>query len=92
MTPGSECKDTQGLFEGRRVKRWVNIETVAVRKLALLNQASVLGDLKIPPQNSLEALKKDRRDQHSIRINDQWRLCFRWTPAGPENVEIVDCH
>ena len=87
-----KCKDTQSLFVGRRVKRWVNIETVAMRKLAMLNRAAVLGDLKIPPQNSLEALKRDRNGQHSIRINDQWRLCFRWTPAGPEHVEIVDYH
>ena len=85
-----KCKDTQSLFVGRRVKRWVNIETVAMRKLAMLNRAAVLGDLKIPPQNCLEALKRDRKGQHSIRINDQWRLCFRWTPAGPEHVEIVD--
>ena len=87
-----KCKDTQGLFGGRRVKGWVNVETVAMRKLAMLNRAAVLGDLKIPPQNNLEALKKDRRAQHKIRINDQWRLCFKWTPAGPENVEIVDYH
>lgn len=87
-----KCKDTQSLFVGRRVKRWVNIETVAMRKLAMLNRAAVLGDLKIPPQNSLEALKRDRNGQHSISINDQWRLCFRWTPAGPEHVEIVDYH
>ena len=92
MILGFNCKDTQGLFEGRRVKRWVNIETVAMRKLAMLNRAAVLGDMKIPPQNSLEALKKDRKGQHSIRINDQWRLCFRWTPAGPDHVEIVDYH
>ena len=69
-----KCKDTQGLFGGRRVKGWVNVETVAMRKLAMLNRAAVLVDLKIPPQNNLEALKKDRRGQHKIRINDQWRL------------------
>ncbi len=82
----------QSLFEGRRVKGWGDIETVAMRKLAMLNRAAVLGDLKIHPQNSLEALKKDRRCQHSICINDQWRLRFRWKPAGPENVEIVEYH
>ena len=92
MILGFKCKGTQSLFEGRRVKRWVNIETVAMRKLAKLNPAVVLSDLKIQPQNSMEALKKDRRGHHSIRINDQWRLCFRWFPAGPENVEIVDYH
>ena len=75
-----------------RVKRWVNIETVAMRKVAMVNRAAVLGDLKIPSQNRLEVLKKDRKSQHSIRINDQWRLCFRWTPAGPKNVECVDYH
>lgn len=74
------------------MKRWVNIETVAMRKLAMLNRAAVLNDLKIPPQNCLEALQRDRKGQHSIRINDQWRLCFRWTLNGPENVEIVDYH
>ena len=86
------CKDTQKLFDGGRVKRWVNIESVAMRKLAMLNRAGVLADLKIPPQNKLEALKKDRKGQHSIRINDQWRVCFRWTPNGPKDVEIVDYH
>lgn len=87
-----KCKHTQSLFEGQRAKRWANIETVAMRKLAMLNRAFALTDLKIPPQNCLEALKKDRKGQHSIRINDQWRLCFRWTTNGPENVEIVDYH
>jgi proteic killer suppression protein len=86
------CKDTQSLFEGKRVRRWINIEAVAMRKLAMLNRAAILADLKIPPQNRLEALKKDRKGQHSIRINDQWRLCFRWTDSGAENVEIVDYH
>jgi proteic killer suppression protein len=86
------CKDTHSLFDGKRVKRWVNIETVAMRKLAMLNRAAALTDLKIPPQNKLEALKKDRKGQHSIRINDQWRLCFRWTDNGAEDLEIVDYH
>jgi toxin HigB-1 len=86
------CEDTQKLFSGERVKRWVNIETVAMRKLAMLNRAAALPDLRIPPQNKLEALKRDRKGQHSIQINDQWRLCFRWTANGSKDVEIVDYH
>ena len=85
-------KDTEALFSGVRVKRWVNIQKVAMRKLAMLNRAVVLNDLKIPPQNHLEALKRDRKGQHSIRINEQWRMCFRWTATGPEEVEICDYH
>ena len=65
---------------------------VARRKLDQLNQAERLEDLKSPPRNLLEALKGDRKGQHSIRINDQFRVCFRWTTAGPEDVEIVDYH
>jgi len=86
------CEQTRQLFEGRRVARWVNIQTVAIRKLAMLNAAVVLGDLRIPPQNRLEALAGDRKGQYSIRINDQWRVCFKWTAAGPTEVEIVDYH
>lgn len=63
-----------------------------MRKLAMLNRAANLGDLRVPPGNRLEALKGDRSGRHSIRINDQFRICFRWTPAGPEDVEIVDYH
>lgn len=85
-------KHTQHLFEGRRVRRWINVEGVALRKLAMLNAAAVLDDLRIPPANRLEALQGDRRGQHSIRINDQYRVCFVWTPTGPANVEIVDYH
>jgi len=65
---------------------------VAARKLDMLDYAARLGDLRTPPGNRLEALKADRRGQHSIRINDQWRICFRWTSNGPEDVEIVDYH
>ena len=90
MILGFKCKDTQKLFDGVRVKRWVHMESVALRKLAILNRAAALADLKIPPQNKLEALKKDRKGQHSIRINDQWRVCFRWTVNGPKDIEIVD--
>lgn len=65
---------------------------VSVRKVAMLQAAKVLDDLRIPPANHLEALRDDRAGQHSIRINDQWRICFVWTEAGPEQVEIVDYH
>jgi len=68
------------------------IERAALRKLRQLQVASCLADLRVPPGNRLEALKGDRVGQHSIRINDQYRLCFRWTPAGAEDVEIVDYH
>ena len=63
-----------------------------MRKLAMLNQAARLDDLRVPPGNRLEALTGDRAGQHSIRVNDQFRVCFRWTDAGPEEVEIVDYH
>ena len=87
-----KCKDTKALFEGRRVRRWVNIERPALRKLAQLDWSAVLADLKVPPGNSLEALKDDRKGQHGIRINAQWRLCFVWTNDGAIEVEIVDYH
>ncbi len=68
------------------------IERVALRKLAMLDAAEVLDDLRIPPGNRLEALKGDRAGQHSIRVNQRWRICFVWTSAGPQDVEIVDYH
>lgn len=83
---------TQRLFSGKRVPAFVNFERVATRKLEMLDRAHELRDLASPPQNRLEALKGDRKGQHSIRINDQWRICFRWTSAGPEDVDIVDYH
>ncbi len=86
------CRDTQALFEGQRIRRWVNIERPALRKLEQLNWSQVLDDLKAPPGNRLEALKGSRAGQHSIRINDQWRLCFVWTAQGAANIEIVDYH
>lgn len=84
--------DTQKLAGGHRVKRFANIEAVARRKLRQLQIAGQLEDLRVPPGNRLEALRGDRAEQHSIRINDQFRICFRWTVAGAENVEIVDYH
>ena len=85
-------KDTERLFHGTRVAKWVNIERTATMKLQMLHAATQLNFLKVPPNNKLEALKKDRRGQHSIRINDQWRVCFKWTPNGPVEVEICDYH
>ena len=80
------------MFHGSRIARFVNIESVTMRKLAMLNQAGRLADLRVPPGNRLEPLEGDRAGQHSIRVNDQFRICFRWTDAGPEDVEIVDYH
>ena len=84
--------DTEALASGRRVSRFVNIEAVARRKLRQLEIAGRLEDLRVPPGNRLEALKRERLGQHSIRVNDQFRLCFRWTDAGAADVEIVDYH
>jgi proteic killer suppression protein len=86
------CPDTENLFNGKRVKRFVNIQAVAIRKLAMLNRAATLQDLRIPPGNRLEALVGNRAGQHSIRINDQFRVCFVWSAEGPMNVAIVDYH
>ncbi len=86
------CADTEALFNRQRVARFVNFESVARRKLEQLNQAAQLDDLRVPPGNRLEALRGDRAGQHRIRVNDQFRICFRWTAAGPEDVEIVDYH
>ena len=87
-----KCVDTKDLFNRKRVARFINIEAVARRKLEQLNQAGKLGDLRIPPGNRLEALKGNRDGQHSIRVNDQFHVCFRWTGTDAEGVEIVDYH
>jgi proteic killer suppression protein len=83
--------ETERLFNGERVQRFRNIESVARRKLEMVAAAKKLDDLRSPPGNRLEALKGDRTGQHSIRVNDQFRVCFRWN-EGAENVEILDYH
>lgn len=86
------CRDTEKLYEGKSVRQFKAFELVATRKLQMLDAAESLDDLRSPPGNRLEALKGNRAGQHSIRINDQWRVCFAWTDSGPEDVEIVDYH
>jgi proteic killer suppression protein len=92
MIRSFKCPDTEALSKGIRVRRFVNVATVARRKLRQLEIAGNLEDLRVPPGNRLEALKGDRTGQYSIRINQQRRVCFRWTEAGAEDVEIVDYH
>ncbi|ADW70643.1 type II toxin-antitoxin system RelE/ParE family toxin [Granulicella tundricola] len=86
------CKDTFSLFITRKTRRWTAIQSVALRKLDQLEAAIHLEDLKAPAGNRLEMLKGNRKAQHSIRINDQWRICFVWWANGPHGVEIVDYH
>lgn len=87
-----KCRETQALFQGKRIARFNAIESVAMRKLAMLERAEKVEDLRIPPGNRLEALKGDRSGSFSIRINDQFRLCFRFEGGGAYDVEIVDYH
>ncbi|MCU0724830.1 MAG: type II toxin-antitoxin system RelE/ParE family toxin [Planctomycetes bacterium] len=85
-------RDTERLARNELVSRFARIAVVARRKLRQLEIAAVRGDLRVPPGNRLEALRGDRVGQYSIRINDRYRVCFRWTAAGPAQVEIVDYH
>jgi proteic killer suppression protein len=92
MIRSFKCVHTEALSKGNPAKRFASIARVARRKLRQLEIANRIDDLSVPPGNHLEALKGNRSGQHSIRINKQWRLCFRWTDAGAEEVEIVDYH
>ena len=92
MIKSFRCKDTQALFETGKTRQFSAIKSAAERKLIMLESAEVLNDLKSPPGNRLELLTGDREGQHSIRINKQWRVCFRWTEDGPEDAEIADYH
>lgn len=93
MIKGFKDKETLGVWEGRVSRRLpTDIQSVARRKLRMLSNAKLLDDLRIPPANHLEALKGHRKGQHSIRINDQWRICFVWSDGTATDVEIVDYH
>ena len=93
MIKGFRCKDTEALFEGRTPRRFRGIERAAARKLQMLDDATdLIRDLRGIPGNRLEKLSGNRKGQMSIRINDQWRLCFEWKNDGPSGVEIVDYH
>lgn len=85
-------KDTEALWQRQSVRRFRAFERVALRKLVQIDASPSLGDLRFPPGNRLEALKGSRQGQMSLRINDQWRICFRWRDGGAEDVEIVDYH
>ena len=87
-----KCADTEALFNRQRLARFVNLEAVARRKLEQLNQAGHINDLRVPAGNRLEALKGDRAGQYSIRVNDQYRVCFRWLAGDAYEVEIADYH
>jgi proteic killer suppression protein len=85
--------DAERVWRRQHVRRLgADLQRMANRKLLMLDAAETLSDLRVPPGNRLEMLRCDRAGQHSIRVNDQWRICFIWTPAGPENVEITDYH
>jgi proteic killer suppression protein len=92
MISSFACSDTEAFFLGRRVARFVNIERVAIRKLQMLNAATGVGYLRVPPNNRLERLCGDRAGQYSIRVNSQWRICFGFEAGNAIDVEIVDYH
>ncbi len=92
MIKSFRCVETRRFFETGRSKQFSSIANVAARKLAMLDAAHTLEFLRSPPGNRLEALRGDRKGQHSVRINDQFRICFRWSDDGPTDVEIVDYH
>lgn len=92
MIVSFRCDETRKIYEGKRSRRLGAIQRIAERKLAMLDAATNIDDLRSPPGNRLQALSGDRHGEFSIRINDQYRLCFVWTDEGPEQVEIIDYH
>jgi proteic killer suppression protein len=93
MIKGFRDRDTERLFQRRSVRKFgAAVQRVALRRLLILDAAEALGDLRVPPGNRLEKLRGERQGQYSIRINDQWRICFRWHAGDAYDVEIVDYH
>lgn len=92
MIRSFRCKDTESLFAGGSVPRFANIRAVAERKLQMLHRATRLDDLRVPPANRLESLRADREGSFSIRVDDQWRVCFRFSGGDAYDAEIVDHH
>lgn len=92
MIKSFRCGETEKVFHRQHSREFSGIKRIALRKLLLLDAAGSLQDLRVPPSNHLERLAGDRRGQHSVRVNDQWRICFRWKEGGPYDVEIVDYH
>jgi len=93
MIEGFKCSETEKIFNRQFSRRLpTNIQKIAFRKLRMLNRSSTIQDLQVPPANKLEALSGKRKGQYSIRINDQWRICFRWQDGNVYDVEIVDYH
>ncbi len=88
-----KCKETEKIFNRHFSKKFPeNIQRAALKKLRMINRAQILNDLKVPPANRLESLQGRRKGQYSIRVNDQWRICFKWNDGEVNNVEIVDYH
>ena len=92
MIKSFTCLDTQNLFAGKTVPRFVNIRSVAERKLQMIHKATRIDDLRVPPNNRLEALNGDRKGQYSIRMNDQWHICFMFDNGHAFDVSIIDYH
>ena len=93
MIQSFKCKETRKIFNRTFSKKFPNdIQRIALRKLRMLNRATILNDLKVPPSNRLEMLKGNRKGQYSIRINEQWRICFSWLKGDAHEVEIIDYH
>ena len=92
MIKSFRCKETEKVFLRKPSKRFSTIRRIALRKLLVLDAAGALADLRVPPANRLEKLSRDRKGQYSIRVNDQWRICFRWRNGHAHDVEIVDYH